>query len=457
MKKISFPVHRAWGMLLLAFAVAIGLVSPARAQQKTNVDKIVAKVDNYIVLRSDVEMTYVQMLSNGEKDNGNLKCEVLENLLVSKMMLAKAEIDSVMVEDAMVEDQMTRRMQYFINQIGSQEKLEELYGKTIDQLKGELRKQVREQMIVQKMQETITADVKVTPAEVRKFFNSIPRDSLPYFSTEVEVGQIVKYPEVSKEQKQKAKEKLQDLRKRIVNGEDFAELSKTYSEDPGSAKKGGDLGWWGRGAMVPEFEGAALQLKPGEMSPVIESPFGFHLIRLEERKGTQYRARHILIKPESSTLDLNDAKDYLDSLRSVILADSISFEKAAKEYSDDEMTKTSGGFFVDPSTNISRMPVESIDPVVFFVIDTMKVGNISPPLKFRTEDGKDALRILYYKARTAPHQANLKEDYQKIYNAALAEKKQRLLSDWFESTRSEVYISIDPMYDSCDLLNKETF
>jgi peptidyl-prolyl cis-trans isomerase SurA len=434
--------------LVFIFVFCLGF---ANAQENTNIDKVVAKVDNYIILKSDVEMTYLQMVSSGEKDKGNLKCEVLENLLVNKMMLAKAEIDSVIVEDKQVDDQLERRMQYFIAQFGSREKLEEAYKKSTDQLKAELRKQVKEQMTIQKMQETIAKDVKMTPSEVKKFYNAIPADSLPYFSTEVEVAQIIRLPQISKSQKNDAREKLKAIRERIVKGEDFATLAKQYSEDPGSAKAGGELGFWGRGAMVPEYEAAALKLQPGELSPVIESPFGMHLIQLIERRGTEYNSRHILIKPASSNLDVDEAKAYLDSIRTLITNDSISFEKAAREYSEDQVTKSSGGFFTDPNTNTSRIAVENLDPVVFFVIDTMEVGQISKPLPFRTEDGKDAVRILYYKSKTPPHQANLKDDYQKIYNAALADKKSQKINSWFEKTRGEVYVNVDKEYNHCNI------
>jgi peptidyl-prolyl cis-trans isomerase SurA len=419
-----------------------------------SIDKVIAKVDNYIILKSELEMSYFQALSNGEKDDGDLRCEILENLVVNKMMLAKADIDSIVVDNKMVEEQLDRRMQYFVQQVGSREKLEEYYKKSIDQLKGDLRKQVKEQMVVEKVQRNITEGVKITPSEVKKFFNKIPKDSLPYFSTEVEVAQIVRFPQVSRAQKQAAREKLNELRARIVKGEDFARLAEIHSEDPGSARMGGELGWWGRGAMVPEYEAAALALKPGEMSAPVESAFGFHLIQLIEKKGNEYNSRHILIKPESSDADIKESFAYLDSLRSKIVRDSITFEKAAREYSEDQLTKSTGGFFTDPNTNSNRISVEVIDPVVFFVIDTMNLGQISQPIPYRTEDGKEGLRIIYYKNKIAPHQANLKDDYQKIYTYALTDKKNRIISEWFEKTKNEVYINIDPAYKECDVLEQ---
>jgi peptidyl-prolyl cis-trans isomerase SurA len=264
----------------------------------------------------------------------------------------------------------------------------------------------------------------------------------------------VKYAKVSRTRKAEARQKILKLRERIQNGESFEDLAKIYSDDPGSANQGGNLGFWGRGVMAPEFEAAALRLKKGEMSEPVETQFGFHLIELLDRRGDEYNSRHILIKPSTSGLSLDEPRAYLDSLRRMVLADSISFEKAAKEHSDDQATKQSGGFFTDQATNTSRVPLENLDPVVFFTIDTMQVGRISAPLVYRSEDGKEGMRILYFKSKTAPHEANLRDDYQKIQNAALSRKKADALSTWFEKTRSEVYISVDPEYNSCKLLDK---
>ncbi len=442
---------RRMGWLLLGIVAWL----PAAAQSGgTTLDKIVAKVDNYIVLRSEIEGAYQQMLSAGEKDSrGEMRCEILENMVLNKVMLAKADIDSVIVEDRMVDDQLERRMQYFVSQVGSQERLEKMYNKTIEQLKVELRKQVREQLVVQKMQDEITKDIKMTPSEVKRFFNNIPKDSLPYFSTEVEVGQIVRYPRISRAQKQQTRDQLRELRDRIMRGEEFATLAKKYSEDPGSASRGGELGYWGRGVMDPAFEAAALKLRPDEISPVVESQFGFHIIQLIDKRGTEYNSRHILIKPESSDQDMQEAADFLDSLRTRILSDSIAFEKAAKEHSDDQATKANGGFFYDQATNSSRVPVDQLDALVFFTTDTMDVGGITAPMRYRTEDRKEAVRLIYLKSKTPPHEANLRDDYQKIYNAAINSKRQQVIERWFEKARREVYIKLDAEYQPCQILS----
>lgn len=416
------------------------------------IDKIVAKVDNNIVLKSDVERAYLDYLSNGGKPSERNKCGLLAQLISGKLMVAKAEIDSVIVTEDIVDRNLEERFRMILGQFGgSAEQLEDYYGKTLDEIKSDVRDQVKEQLTVQRMQSHITEDVTVTPAEIKRFFSNIPSDSLPYFSTEVEVAQIVKVPETGEEQKQKAREKLIELRKRVLAGEDFAELAKEYSEGP-SAKYGGDLGYANRGAMVPSYEAVALKLKPNELSMPVETKFGLHLIQLLDRRGNEYHSRHILLMPEPSEEDIKRAENYLDSLKSQINEGKITFPKAAKEYSEDQETSGNGGFFAD-ETGGTRISTDNLDPVVYFTVtDSMKVGEISKPLRYRTDDGKQAVRILFYKSRVKPHQANLKDDWQKIQNAALEEKKMRILNEWFEKAREEVFINIDDDYSYCNIM-----
>jgi peptidyl-prolyl cis-trans isomerase SurA len=417
------------------------------------VDKIIAKVDNYIILKSDLEEIYLNYLQNGEKVDSDTKCQLLESLIMNKLLVARADIDSVVVDAKQVEEELNRRMQYYVAQFGSEQKIEEIYRTTISEFKNEVRPQIREQLLVQTMQRNITENISMTPGEVKKFFNSIPKDSIPYFDTEAEVGQIVKKPTVAKSQKQEVRDRLQQVRDRIVAGEDFAALAKEYSEDYGTAADGGLLpGYMKRGDLAPEYEATIFRLKAGEVSGIVETEFGFHIIQLLDRKGNEFKSRHILMTPKSSELDIDEAKNYLDSLRTLIINDSISFEKAAKEYSDDKFTGANGGMMVDNQGN-TRISVNSLDPVVFFTIDTMTVGNISEPLAFRTEDGKEAVRILYYKSKTEPHQASLKQDYQKIYNAALSEKKNKAMNEWFEKNKKELFVQIDEEYSNCNVLN----
>lgn len=435
-------------VLLLQTLIPLACLS----QQRVVADEIIGKVDSYIILRSDVEKTYLDMISRNDIV-GATRCEALETLVINKMLVAKAEIDSVIVLDPEVESNLDRRLQYFISQVGSEERLEEFYGKTIEQFKDELRESVKEQMIAEKMQGTITSGLTVTPAEVKKFFKSIPVDSLPFFSTEVTVGQLVNIPEPGPEEKEKAKKLLTDLRNRILAGENFNDLAKRYSMDPSVARNSGELGFFRRGDLAPEFEATALSLEPGEISMPVETDFGFHIIQLLERRGNTYNSKHILIIPSPSPDDVSKARSYLDSLRTEILAKNISFEKAAKEYSDDQVTSSSGGFFID-ATGAPRVSVEEIDPVLFFTLDTMKVGNITKPIDYRLDDGTPAIRIIYFKDRVPPHQANLVQDYQKIYQATLSSKNNRILSEWFRKAQGDVYIDIDPDFDHCNLLKE---
>jgi len=260
----------------------------------------------------------------------------------------------------------------------------------------------------------------------------------------------VKVPEIGEKQKSEARQKLLDYKKRVEGGEKFDDLAKRYSMGP-SGPKGGDLGWTKRGSLVPEYEAAALQLEPGQISDAVESEFGFHLIQLLERRGNEYHSRHILIQMEPSEEDLAQARQYLDSLRTVIITDSVAFEKMAKEYSDDQYTAANGGFLVG-ETGAAYVPTDKLDFETFLTLDTMKLGNITAPLGYRLEDGKDAVRILYYKDKVQPHQANLRDDYQKISKAALAEKRNRILNSWFDKARNDVFIRIDEEYNQCQIM-----
>ncbi len=431
------------------------MISNIQAQSANDkgvvIDKIIAKVDDYIVLKSELDRAYLESLSQGELYQGNTKCQILESLVINKVMVAKAEIDSVSLPDIEVKNNLDKRMSYFIQQIGSEERLEEIYNKSIDEFKAELFDQIEEQMIVQKMQSTIGEDVSVTPAEVKKFFSKIPADSLPYFSKEVTIGQIVKVPDVNENRKREIKNQMLDLKKRLESGEDFGSLANKFSMDPVSAAQGGELGFFKRSELAPEYEAAALGMKPGEISKPIESKFGFHLVQLIERRGNTYNSKHILIIPKPTEGDIQDAKDYLDSLRSAVIDDSVRFEVLAKEHSDDQFTSGNGGFFSD-ATGAMKVSVEEIDPTLFFTIDTIAVGSITRPMEFRMTDGTDAVRIIMYKEKIAPHQANLLQDYQKIRAATLASKHNQIMSKWFKDAQEEVYISIDPEYKNCRIL-----
>lgn len=435
--------------------VGLLLLSPILGAQDNPgflVDKIIAKVDNYIVLKSELEGTYQNYLAEGNPSSQEAKCGLLNRLIVNKLMVAKAEIDSVVVTDDQVDQNTARRMQLILQSSGnSPEELERAYGKTLDEIRLDLREQIREQMLGSEMTQLITKDITVTPSEVRRFFNRIPEDSLPFYSSDVEVAQIVRVAKVSETQKEEVKQKLRELRERVLKGENFNELARQFSEDPSAQMNGGEMGFVGRGAMVPSFEATAFKLRKGEISQPFESPFGFHIMQLIDRRGNEYNSRHILISAEPSEEDINRTEKFMDSLRMKIVTDSIDFQRAAKEYSDDQGTKGQGGFFTDADGG-TKISIKEIDPVVYFTIDTMKTGTVSRPIRYRTDDGKDAVRILYFKTKLPPHQASLKEDWHRIQAAALAEKKDMALEKWFNKARRDVFINIDPEYNSCHLL-----
>jgi peptidyl-prolyl cis-trans isomerase SurA len=327
-----------------------------KSQNDVIIDKIIVKVDNYIILKSDLEKSYLDFLSRGQLNTGNLRCEILESLIVNKLMLAKAEIDSVVVSDVEVNANMGQRIDYMISQVGSVEEIEKFYGKSMKQIESELFDQIKEQLVIQRMQGEITDGIKVTPKEVQTFFKSIPQDSLPYFSTEVIVGVIVMKPKAGFEQQQKAESQLLEIRRQILAGESFSTLARRYSEDPGSAANGGQLPFYKRGELAPEFEAAAMTMSPGELSMPIKTDFGYHLIELQERRGNTFKTRHILIMPKPSQEDITNRRQELDSIRTLIVTDQANFRTMAKEHSDDKNTSFNGGFY-SAGDGAERVPV----------------------------------------------------------------------------------------------------
>lgn len=433
----------------------VGVCGLAKAQESNGfvVDKIIVKVDNYIVLKSELDGAYQNYLSNGGTASDDARCGILSQLVINKLLVAKAEIDSVVVTDIEVDQNTEQRMNMIMQNSGnSPEQLERTYGKSLDQIKIELRDQVREQMLGNEMQSKITKGLTITPAEVKRFFNRIPSDSLPFYSADVEVAQIVRTAKISEAQKALTKRKLSEIRDRILAGENFNELARKYSEDPSAQYNGGEMGYVGRGAMVASYEATAFKIKVGEISQPFESPFGFHIMQLIDRRGNEYNSRHILISATPSKDDIVRAEKYLDSLRTMIVKDSIKFEQAAKDYSDDQRSKGHGGYFTDQDGG-TKLSIKELDPIVYFTIDSMKVGTVSRPITYRTDDGKDAVRILYFKQRLPPHQANLKEDWHRIQNAALAQKKDKMLDKWFTKARLDVFIKVDPDYKGCHLVD----
>jgi len=373
-------------------------------------------------------------------------------------MVAKAEIDSVIVTDAEVLLQTNNRFSMVMQQFGGDESmLAEMYGKTADQLKAELEEVIREQLIVQKMRTTITEGITVSPAEVRAFYYSIPKDSLPLFTSEATVGQIVRKPKTNPKVREQLISQLLKFKNDIGTGQaTFAELARAYSEDPGSAAQGGDLGFFRRGELAPEYEATALNLRPGEISDPVETQFGFHMIQLLEIKGSTYNTRHILRIPKPTEEDIQKEERYLDSLKKEILEGKIDFAKAAKEYSEDRATSDAGGYFTDPATTSNRLSLRTLeDPVLYFTIDTMTVGDITQPIRFEDPREGTKVRVLYYKARYPAHKANLEDDYEKLKAATLRRKEDEVLSKWFVTAKEDIFIDIDPTYDRCNALKEK--
>lgn len=418
--------------------------------QKPIIDKVVAVVGNNAILLSDIENQYHQTPEKSKYDGIDLKCNILEELIYQNFLLHQAEIDSITVGEKEIESEMERRLRYFINQIGSEKKLEEYFNKSMIDIKSDLRKSLRKQMLAEKMQDKIIGNIKVTPTDVRNFYKSLPSDSIPFINEQVEYQQIVFYPLISEKEKIEAKEKLNIIRERILKGESFATLAVLYSEDPGSALRGGELGFFTRNDMVPEFSGAAFKLKEGEVSPIIETEFGFHIIQLIERKGEQINVRHILITVKSSYEELQKAKKLAQTVYQKIIADSITFSKAAIQYSMDKNTSFNEGIAVNPLNNTIRFDVEQLDPVSARQIEKLKVGQISQPFDFINEQGKKGYKIIKLKARYKAHKANLSDDYNYLQQLTQEQKKQEAIKNWILKKTKTTYFTIDDDFKNCE-------
>ena len=425
-----------------------------QAQQQV-LDKVIGVVAKYPILLSDLQNSMLERENQGAPLD---RCMAFEMLVFQKLLVAQADRDSVMVSDSEIETELTRRMNYFIQQFGSEAKLEEFYGKRTNVLKDELRGDVQEQLIAEKMNGKITGDAKLTPAEVRLYFNSIPQDSLPLIESEVELQQLVKKPQFSAEAKKDAKETLESYRQRVVKGEmTISTIARLYSEDPGSAREGGYYEF-GRGVMDPSFEAVAFRLKKGEISNVFETAYGYHFIQLEQRKGEMVEVRHVLLMPKMSNEDFFNCKKQLDTIYEEIKTGKITFEDAVKKYSDDEETKQNAGLMINPanaSTRFDNETLSQIDKNLIATLNSMQPGDFSKPMQFATADGKPGYRILKLKNRIDPHKANLKEDYQRISMMANQDKKKEMVSDWIKKRSKITYIKLDKEY-ACKFENQWT-
>ncbi|MEZ5025105.1 MAG: peptidylprolyl isomerase [Chitinophagales bacterium] len=442
MKKII-----AFYSFLLLTVVAFAADSTGRVL----LDKIDAIVNDQIILSSDIE-NQLDLLNLRGEDEKESRCQLMEQMIYNKMLTTQAMSDSLPVTNEEVENELDRKINYFISIAGSQEAFEEYYHKTVDQIKADYRDDIREQMLASRMREKITGDINITPSEVKSFYEKIPKDSLPYFNATVEIQQIVMKPHVSAEQNKAARDKAEEILARLRKGESFDLLASLYSQDLGSAQQGGLLDWAPRGTYVKEFEGAAFKLKNGEISDVVETPFGFHIIQMVERRGDMIQVKHILIRPITTSNDAYYAQSKLDSVRNDIISGKITFFDAVKNYSQDEQSKNVGGFMLNSETGGTVLDVNNLESDIYQIVDTLKVDSITKPVMFMDFDGTPAYRIIKLVSRTAPHVADIKIDYDRLQNAAKKNKEDGVLQDWYDKNKRKTYIMISDEYKDCDAL-----
>ena len=407
---------------------------------QNSVEGIVAVVGNKVILKSAVETQYLQMRQSavvGEE----AKCQILDEMMFQKLLSHHAEVDSLIVTDDEVDKAIEQRIDFFVNQIGSVQKLEAYFEKSISELREEFQTLFREQILGQRMESKVTSEVKATPKDVLQFYNRIPEDSLPIFPEEIYLSQLVVFPKVDNRERERITNKLNGFKQRIKDGEDFAFLASLYSDDPGSAKQGGDLGFVKKGKLVPKFESVAFRLQEDELSDIVETKFGFHLIQMVKRRGEQFKIRHILIKPKISVQAINDAKSTLDILVNLMDSDTLSFEQLAVKYSEDE-SKNNGGVIVNPQTGSSSFVLKELDASVSSTIDGLSQKEMSKPTVFETYDGRKACRIIHVDRIIEEHKANLKDDYDRIQSVALQELKSVALQNWKREKIEETYIDI---------------
>ena len=421
-------------------------------EEKAVIDKVVATVGGEIILLSEVQeqMSYARQQQKDLPED--YACVVMQNLLVQKLLVNQAKLDSVAVKDEEVENQLDARIERLRTYFNQDDKaIEDYYGQNVNDIKEQMRGDMRNQLLAERMQSKITEKATITPSEVQAFFSNIPKDSLPFFNSEVEVRELVYKPPVNAEEKAKARERIDDLRKRITEGgESFAELAKKYSEDTGSGSNGGDLGWQKRGTFVSEFEAMVYKLEPDQISPVVETEFGFHIIQLLERRGNLVHARHILIKPEITDEDLKKAETKLDSIRQLIVDNKINFSAAVKIFGDKNTPSyNNDGRVANPRSGNTYFEVADLDTNIFFAIDGLNPGDITEPVPFRSPDGTKYYRLVLLQSRSKPHKADLKQDYNKIQAAALEQKKAEYTEKWVLEKLRTTYLSVGPLYHDC--------
>lgn len=445
--KISFLKQILLALILVFF------VKISSSQEKMMIDRVVATVGNKIILQSDIENQVLQMVSQGYTIQSGVDCEVLQQLLIQKLLLTQAEIDSIEVGASRVEAELESRLMYFVRQIGSEKKLEEFYNKSIIEIKEDFRPLIEEQMKTQSMQQSLVSGIDISPKMVEKYYKDLPEDSIPMINTQYEISQILVYPTQNVDARNEAREKLLSLRQRIIDGERFSTLAVLYSEDPGSSRRGGELGFMSKNELDPEFAKAAFRLKDdGGISRIVESEFGFHIIQLIAVESNQVNVRHILIIPKVDIEQKIEAKNKLDSISNLIKLDSISFKMAALKFSEDEQSKLNEGLMVNPANMSTRFMLDEFPTNEFNIIKDLKVGEISQPFESRDETGKVVFKIVKIKKRVETHRANLKDDYEQIEQLTLMGIRLDIVEKWVQEKKKKTYIHIDESFLKCEFL-----
>ncbi len=381
--------------------------------QKNVVDKIVAVVGEEIILKSDIENAFLQEQGRGLiSSSSDFKSELLEQQLIQKLLMAQAQVDSISVTEEEVENALSSQIDYFISNIGSQERLEKYFGKSLQEIKDDMRSPMREKLITEQMQQKIVEKIRTTPSEIRNYFKKIPKDSLPDMPDRFELQQIVLQPNISDAEKERVRERLREFRDKILKGEEsFNTLAVFYSEDKESATRGGELGYYSRNSLDPAFAEAAFNLKPGKISKIVESEFGFHIIQLIDRQGDKINVRHILLQPKVSEEEKEEALHRLDTIRQYITDGKMTFEEAAYYFSSDKKTRNNGGLFADPMTSEARIARADIPAEMAREVNRLKTGEISEPFISWTR-GREEYKIVKVKAFYPKHKANLDDDWQ---------------------------------------------
>ena len=450
-------IIRCLALALLAFAA----ISPVKADDKTTsggrnvIDEVLWIVGDEAILKSDVETARLQALQEGTRWNGDPDCVIPEQLAVQKLFLHQAAIDSVEVTESEVMSAVDERINDWIQQTGSREKLEEYRKMSITEMRNEMHDVLKNMMLTQRMKSKLVENIKVTPAEVRRYYNSVPKDSLPFVPTEVEVEIITQTPKIEQEEINRVKEELRGFTERITKGEtSFSTLARLYSEDPGTARRGGELDYTGRGMLDPAFAGVAFNLTdPKKVSKIVESEFGYHIIQLIDKRGDKIKVRHILMKPKVSQTSINGSLARLDSIRSEIVAGTFSFEEGASVISDDKDTRNNRGLMAN-SLSIgeytSKFRMQDLPSEVARVVDTMAVGAVSAPFEMINARGKTVCAIVKLKSRIDGHKANVTEDYQTLKELVLNKRRETKLHDWVVDKIKTTYMRIDDRYKGCN-------